>query len=109
MQHVGIDLETIRPAIQKIAHKFVNEKEAKDIPLEHKNEHLHVIWGAKEVLYKIYSKGDVDFRKHMNVDSFQYKNAGSVQARFHKKDFDKTFNVQYEKLEERMLAWAISS
>ena len=109
MQHVGIDLETIRPAIQKIAHKFVNEKEAKDIPIEHKNEHLHVIWGAKEVLYKIYGKGDVDFRKHMNVDSFQYKNAESVQARFHKKDFDKTFNVHYEKLEERMLAWAISS
>ncbi|HRH65669.1 MAG TPA: 4'-phosphopantetheinyl transferase superfamily protein [Bacteroidia bacterium] len=109
LKYAGIDLETIRPGIQKIAHKFVNEKEASGVPSENKNEHLHVIWGAKEVLYKIYGKGDVDFRKHMDVGLFNYTIKGTVPARFHKEDFDRTFPIHHEKLEERMLAWAIGS
>ena len=79
-KNVGIDIETIHPRIENIAHKFVNEDENAFILPTKKTEMLHIIWGVKEVLYKIYGKGGVDFRKHLNVQPFSLANQGIVDA-----------------------------
>ena len=43
-------------------------------------EHKHVIWGAKEVIYKLYSAGGLDFLKHIFTDKFIYKEQGEIKG-----------------------------
>jgi phosphopantetheinyl transferase len=52
---VGLDLERIHPRIEKIAHKFVSPEEEKIIQGKNSLEKLFVIWGVKEVLFKVNS------------------------------------------------------
>src|SRR5258706_952132 len=83
-KNMGIDIETVRERIEKISHKFLNDDEIKYLPAnapavhqwqagiqnEKRIETLHVIWGAKEVLFKIHGKGGLDFKKQMHVHPF---------------------------------------
>lgn len=63
---VGIDIEQQRPQILKLAPKFTNQEDClitKDNPILNS----HFIWGAKEVLFKIWSKKEVDFKHDLIV------------------------------------------
>ena len=58
----GLDIEQRNAKIGRIARKFVNAEEeafcsATDL------DRLHIIWGAKEAMFKWYGLGGVDFRK----------------------------------------------
>src|SRR5258706_451592 len=46
------------------------KSEVKGFLSETRIETLHVIWGAKEVLFKIHGKGGLDFKKQMHVHPF---------------------------------------
>lgn len=63
-QAVGIDIEIIRESISGIAHKFYTAKDK--APLEGILA-THLVWGGKEVLYKIYAKKELDFIDHLCV------------------------------------------
>lgn len=106
LPYVGLDLETIRPQIEKIAHKFVNDEEANYIDGKNRRQHLHILWGAKEVLYKIYGKGNVDFRGHLYVAPFKCTDKGTTEATIRMPDFERTFQIHFERTENRMLAYA---
>ena len=64
-QAVGIDIEIIRESIRGIAHKFHTPNDS--VPLEETLAH-HLVWGGKEVLYKIYAKKELDFIDHLSVN-----------------------------------------
>lgn len=64
---------------------------------KNRRQHLHILWGAKEVLYKIYGKGNVDFRGHLSVAPFQCTDKGSTEATIRMPDFERTFLVHFEK------------
>ncbi|MBL0065385.1 MAG: 4'-phosphopantetheinyl transferase superfamily protein [Bacteroidetes bacterium] len=102
--YVGLDR---KPFVRKLkrSHKFVNEEEAKYID-EKTGVSTCILWGAKEVLYKIYGKGNVDFRGHLSVAPFQCTDKGSTEATIRMPDFERTFLVHFEKTENRMLAYA---
>ncbi len=61
-KRVGIDLEYMSGKISKVGYKFVNEKEKITSDPEKKKFHLYLHWCAKEALYKICDKQDVNFR-----------------------------------------------
>lgn len=63
---VGIDMETERPQLSKIAHKFTTEEEKDLFPTAEKNT-LQFIWGVKESLFKLYGYGGVDFKEHLKI------------------------------------------
>ena len=69
-KNVGLDVETVRNRIEKISHKFLNDREAAFVQNEKRVEMLHIIWGCKEVLFKIYGKGGLDFKNQMHVHPF---------------------------------------
>jgi phosphopantetheinyl transferase len=67
--HCGIDIQKKSEKIAKIQSKFISERE--------KNEHIemdmldmHIMWGSKESLFKLYGKGGVDFKKHLYISPF---------------------------------------
>lgn len=105
----GVDLETLRPTIERLSEKFANPEELSGLNKENKTEYLHVIWGAKEVLFKIYAKGEVDFQDHLHLSPFRYSETGEVDASIRMPDFQRNFRISYEKTGDRMLAWAVSS
>lgn len=104
---IGIDIEEIHPRIDVLAKKFVSEKEFSFIDQKNRFEKLHVIWGAKEVLYKIYSRGGVDFKKDLHVNQFEYSTKGECIAFIKKFDFEESFIVYYRSLGGYMITYAV--
>lgn len=68
-KRVGIDLEYMSHNIDYIAHKFIHEDEFID---EHKASiHQYIHWCAKEALYKIVDKQNLNFKQDLFVEPFE--------------------------------------
>ncbi len=105
---VGVDIQKIVPKILRIQEKFMHPKELAAIEEDTKIEQLHVYWGAKEALYKAYGRRQIDFKKHLSIKSFTYKNGkASTVGQVNKGDFQKSFEIYYEMLDEYMLVYAL--
>jgi len=65
---VGIDMEKIKPRIEKVREKFLNPEESSSIGKERELEQLTLAWCAKEALYKLYGRRNLDFRDNMMVE-----------------------------------------
>jgi len=75
---VGIDLEFMSHNIDRLAHKFVNDREViSENPL-FRSEHLYIHWCAKEALYKICDKEYINFQKHMSIQPFEVCSQGDI-------------------------------
>jgi 4'-phosphopantetheinyl transferase len=104
----GIDIETIDGRILRLSEKFLSGTEKDFVGEEKKIELTHIIWGAKEVLYKIHGKGGLLFRENLAVESFK-PGDGRLKARLRLPGTERRFEVQYQKLDNMMLAWAIDN
>ena len=102
---VGIDLERIHPRIEKIAHKFVSAEEEKMVHGTHHLEKLFVVWGVKEVLFKMNTIGELVFKEHLAVMPFQFENPGHVQAMITKAQFEKNYSLKYKLVEDLLITW----
>ena len=107
-QPVGIDIQKITPKIRRIAHKFLRQEEQNSLNEVHFLEQLHVIWGAKEALFKAYGKKEIDFRKHLLVQPFQYQpKGGRTTGHVQKDDYFEKFDITYEHLGDYILVYVI--
>lgn len=97
---VGVDIQTIVPRILKLAPRFSNKEELNCIEIaENSVEVAHIIWGAKESLFKVYGKGQIDFRKDLSVHPFEYAhNGGLFQCHVLNHNFTHTFFGKYYKM-----------
>ncbi|MEO8086752.1 MAG: 4'-phosphopantetheinyl transferase superfamily protein [Bacteroidota bacterium] len=106
---VGIDLERIHPRIEKIAHKFVADEEEKIVSGNNELEKLFVIWGVKEVLFKMHSIGELIFKEHLIVSPFEFNNSGSVKASVLKEGFQKKYSLNYKLVDDLLITWCVES
>lgn len=84
---VGVDIQKCRQKIIALEHKFAREEESARIDRTQPVQHLHLLWGAKEALYKIYAKGGVRFREHLIVDlPRQLENSGTSAGEIRHRD-----------------------
>lgn len=108
---VGIDIQNIVPKITRIAPKFMNEDEWKrmeGLGEEKYMDVMHIIWGAKESLFKAYGKKSVDFKRHMNVVINEWNfNQISFLGQFLKKDYEVSFKLEAHKIDNYILVYAI--
>jgi len=104
---VGVDIQKIVEKMERIAPKFMNENEFASLgksPLLQ----IHVYWGAKECLYKSYGKKRLDFKKHIIIDSFEMQREyGIISGRVVKGDFDQTYEIVYQKIDDYLLVYSI--
>lgn len=72
ISRVGVDVELVTPKVGRIRHKFLNDFEwqlANDINSGFsEDEQLTALWSAKESIFKWYSLGEMDFRRHMYLN-----------------------------------------
>ena len=104
---VGVDIEKISERILKIKNKFLSSEELKFIASSNELEQLHVCWGAKESLFKLYGKGSLPFIDGIKIAAFEYDTTGEVAASIAIPAYHANFNVQYLKYEDFMLTWVI--
>ncbi len=69
---IGIDIQLHLDKISRIAPKFINEKEWSYLDENQRIEYMHVIWGAKESMYKAYGRKEVKFIEHIDLDQFYF-------------------------------------
>lgn len=105
---VGIDIETLRENMDKIAPKFISADEYVLFGEQLTNTAMHVIWGAKEVLFKMYGKGDVDFKKDLRVTPAEVGSHSRIQAEIRKVGFHRSYEMSFQRLQDAMLVWACS-
>ncbi|MGM0496324.1 MAG: 4'-phosphopantetheinyl transferase superfamily protein [Bacteroidota bacterium] len=79
--NVGIDIEKIQPKITHIAEKFLTEAELQHIDPEKKTYHLYLHWCAKEALYKMFDKKDINFKKNLIIEPFIPEDEGSLTGK----------------------------
>ncbi len=104
---VGIDVELQREQLFRISDKFLHPEEKMLIRPNRVLEDLHVYWGAKEALFKIWKKGEVDFSHELRVDPFLGTNDGQTTGRILKNNQCIECKILYQKVENYhlVIAW----
>ena len=105
---LGIDIESIRDRILKIKHKFISDNENQFLSSEKDYlEQLYVLWSAKESLFKLYGKGNLDFRKNLHINNFNFKNKGEISGKIIINDYLHLIKLYYEKIEDHILVYCL--
>jgi 4'-phosphopantetheinyl transferase len=107
---VGIDIEYIHPRILKVAHKFVSQAEENFLK-NHKNlqESLVLIWSAKEALFKLNGKTDMDFRKNILIKPFDIQDDGVLFGIVQKENISHEHKLYYKRIADHMLVYAMTA
>lgn len=105
---VGIDMELVKPKIELIANKFMQEGELKQLTDNQYIEQLYVCWCAKEAVYKLQGKKGVSFKDNIWVDPFSYQSEGGYITAHLKGPYQNvTYTVYYERFQEYMLGYVM--
>lgn len=64
--------------VRKVRSRFLNAEEGLFIDPAHETEHLLICWCAKETLYKIINRQEVDFCRHLHIQPFSYAEQGTL-------------------------------
>lgn len=102
---VGIDIEKVSPRVKRIQQKFMNEAELACLQHEDDLHWMHIVWSAKEALFKYHPEKDFDFKSHLFV---QPEQEGRLRAEIHRSEIPEQLFVEYELIEEFVLAWTES-
>ena len=85
----------------RLAPKFLNLREiafVQDQTSAAQFDLLHLMWTAKESLYKAYGMKALDFRAHLQVEAFQWDGrAGTTRGTITKNDYQQHFSLWMEK------------
>ena len=107
-EDVGIDIDSLErdySAVEKIA---LSEDEIDDLSKKNRNTQLAIYWCAKEALYKRMGQSGVDFSKQMEIDKFNPKDEGEIEATFIDKDGEEEeFDMEYEIFDDYVMVWIV--
>ncbi len=107
-EDVGIDIESIERDFSAVERKALSEEERDDLQEKNRNLQLAIYWCAKEAIYKRMSQHGVDFAKQMEVDKFNPKDEGEIDATFIDKDgIEEEFELEYEVFDNHVLVWLV--
>lgn len=103
---VGIDIEKIKPRIEKVRDKFLSLEELASIGKERELEQLTIAWCAKEALYKLYGIRNLDFRDNIRLEIPAF--AGTTfKAEISFKGKSDDFQLYSEKLDDIILVYLV--
>lgn len=107
---VGIDIEKIRDRIERVTERFLNKEELDQAGNSNRLEKLHICWGAKESLYKLYGKPDVDFQKDLLIEPFDYLciGEGACRATMNTPEGLGFYSIFYRKIEDYIMVYAFN-
>lgn len=107
---LGIDIESLDRDFSAVEKKALNEDEIEDLDddKEEKNEQLAIYWCAKEAIYKRMSVNKVDFAEQIEVERFNVRKEGELEATFiHKDGYEEEFDLEYMIFDRHVLVWLV--
>ena len=111
-KETGIDIELVKPSVERIKEKFMSEAELRSLGEEKLTEKLTLYWCAKEALYKYYGKKLLTFKEHLVVEPFEYTGTGHLIAGIRHPAMNRKFKLHYEKIsvkdEDYILAYILN-
>lgn len=105
VNETGIDIELIKPKVERIAERFMSEEELKSVDPGKRIEQLITYWCAKEALYKYYGKKELLFRKHLFVEAFSQNQTGNLVGHIRTPHINIDLRLCYEKTGDYMLVY----
>ncbi len=105
---VGIDIQQFSSKMERVAHKFVAESEWKFIENEHFTNYLHLLWSAKESLYKADGKKGLEFKTQLIVEPFEWQQeGGTCFGKVIREESTRFYKINYRILDNMILVWAV--
>lgn len=101
----GVDIQVYSHTVERITKKFLSENEiSRTGSLKNKLHHLHLLWGAKECMYKAYGKRKLEFKQHIFIQSINVSQCTGIgEIRF--EDIHLIYEIHYRILPEA--AWVV--
>lgn len=107
-EEVGIDIESLDRDFSAVEKKALSEEEIEDLGTDKKNEQLAVYWCAKEAIFKRMSQNRVDFAEQIEVEKFNVRKEGELEATFiHKDGHEEEFELEYMMFDGHVLVWLV--
>jgi phosphopantetheinyl transferase len=107
---VGVDIEIPHPKIERIQHKFITEKEKSILDKIIANDYniLTMAWSIKEALFKWQGIGEVDFKKHMEIEAIHKTSSGFLANCIFNKETPVHLQVHNILVEGNNLSWVLT-
>ena len=103
---LGIDIESLDRNFAPVEEKALSEEEIDDLDDDKKNEQLAIYWCAKEAIFKRMSQSRVNFAEQIEVEKFNLKKEGELEATFiHKDEYEEDFELEYMMFDRHVLVW----
>lgn len=107
-EELGIDIESLDRNFATVEQKALSEDEIDDLDDEKKNEQLAIYWCAKEAIFKRMSQNRVNFAEQIEVEKFNLKKEGELEATFiHKDEHEEDFELEYMMFDRHVLVWLV--
>ena len=106
---LGIDLESLDRDFSAVEKRALSEDEIEDLDDERRNEQLAIYWCAKEAVFKLLSRYNVDFAEQIELERFRPKGEGELEATFidEKEDYEQDFDLSYITFDRHVLVWVV--
>jgi len=106
---VGIDIELVTAKVERVKHKFLNEKEIELVngqsDVGNEMQILTLLWSCKEAVFKWYGSGGIDFKEDIHLHPFDLNNdEETIKCEFVKEE-KIALNIRYKHFEGMSLAW----
>jgi phosphopantetheinyl transferase len=110
---VGVDIEIPHPKVERIQHKFITEKEKGILDDVSVNGHpefsgLTMAWSIKEAMFKWQGTGEVDFKKHMQIEAINKTSNVFVADCIFSKEVTIHLQVYNILVEGNNLSWVVT-
>jgi 4'-phosphopantetheinyl transferase len=102
---VGIDIEHFKPKLVNISERFLSPEEL--IYTEENINKLCIFWSAKEVLYKIYNRRKLIFKKDLQILPFKMQMDGFLIGLIHVRENSLKIKIRYIQSENFIIAFNV--
>ena len=107
-ENVGIDIDSLDRDFSAVEKRALSEDEIEDLEDEKRNEQLAIYWCAKEAIFKLLSRYNVDFAEQIEIERFRPRGEGELEATFiGKKDEEEEFDLEYITFDRHVLVWVV--
>ena len=99
-ENVGIDIESLDRDFSAVEKKALSEDEIDDLEDEKR-------WCAKEAVFKLLSRYNVDFAEQIEIERFRPRGEGELEATFTSKNEEDEFDLEYITFDRHVLVWVV--
>lgn len=103
---VGIDIQQMKPSISKGAFYFLNDAELQWADLDD-NLQMHLIWSAKESIFKYAGDASIDLKKHITINPFSGNQNTRFEVTLQNGDLPQQVQIQFDTFEDYVLTWTL--